>query len=247
MRCLGLNIINIDFLSKVLNSRKKLNIITPDFYDLNTSEKLPIIYCLHGLSGNCNDWIVSGNAKQIFNGKKVIAVFPSADNSFYCNMKYGGRYFDYIANEIPEYIAKLFPIDTSKQYIAGLSMGGYGAIKIALSYPERFLKAASFSGVLDIENACKQLNNKDIITELRNCFGHKLQVPNTDNLFYLSQKIQKKLPLYISCGINDFLYEQNTHFVKSNPQLDIRFISEPGEHEWALWTRNLEKFVEDIF
>lgn len=242
----NLNIINIEFLSTVLNSRKHLNIIMPEFSDMQEGEKLPLIYCLHGLTGNCNDWLYSGGAKDIFKDYKFIAVFPSADNSFYSNIKYGQKYFDYIAYEVPNYIEKFFPADTTKRYIAGLSMGGYGALKIAFRNPERFVAAAAFSGVLDIEDACNRLNNDEVLAALIACFGKELKVLDEDNLFKLAKRKDIKMPIYISCGTEDFLYHENVNFVKSNPQLNIRFITEPGEHEWRLWHKNLAKFMEEI-
>lgn len=241
-----MNVINIEFLSEVLNSRKKLNILMPEFSELKHDEKLPIIYCLHGLTGNCDDWLISGGAKEIFKNYRFIAVFPSADNSFYCNMKHGYNYFDHIAYEIPKYVESLFPADTSKRYIAGLSMGGYGALKIALSNPERYKAAAAFSGVLDIASLSGRMKEQDIRSALVPCFGEEMIVPDNSDLFKLAKNKNIDIPIYVSCGTEDLLYEQSAKFVESNPHLKIKFISEPGEHEWKLWNLNLARFMEEI-
>lgn len=232
--------IQIDFFSTILNMRTRVVLCMPEFAELQG--KLPVVYCLHGLTGNCDDWpnntAIMGKLREY----PAIYVFPSAHNSFYCNMHYGQNFFEHIAFELPSYIESMYPIDTARRYICGLSMGGYGALKIALRNPERFAACGSFSGVLDIERASRE---PLFPSEMKACFGEQLQVPAEENCFALAKnKACAKLPVYIACGTEDFLFLDNEHFVAQNPQLNIHYVKESGDHDWFFWERHLFAFVQ---
>ena len=129
---------------------------------------------------------------------------PDVRNSFYQDMVYGENYFTYLTKELPEYIQTIFPVSKKREdtFVAGLSMGGYGAMKLALTYPERFGAAASFSGVVDI--ARMRGRDAERVITADNVFGENAQIAGTDaDLFHLLEKNAKaahKPKLYVSCG-----------------------------------------------
>ena len=90
------------------------------------------------------------------------------------------------------------------------------------------------------------MKEQDIRSALVPCFGEEMIVPDNSDLFKLAKNKNIDIPIYVSCGTEDLLYEQSTKFVECNPQLKIKFISEPGDHEWKLWNLNLARFMEEI-
>ena len=136
-------------------------------------------------------------------------------------------------------------------YVAGLSMGGYGAMRLALTYPERFAGAASFSGAVDLETVFYQ---RHLGTEIDRVFGERKEIKGTEcDLFSLMEKNAKaaRRPwLYVSCGTKDFLFDQHKAFV---PELrkngwDVMSHEEPDAvHEWGFWDEQIKAFIELIY
>lgn len=226
----------LEFLSPTLNARTKINVLLPEFSQIKG--KLPVLYLLHGLTGNSEDWLHMGHAKAVLSQYPLIAVLPSAQNSFYCDMVHGQAFYSHIAKELQDYIEGLLPIDQSQRYVCGLSMGGYGALKLALREPGRYQACGALSGVLDILEAHK---NSRFPAEMQAAFGDKVK-PEED-LFHLAKLAGRdKLPLYIACGTEDFLFPHNERFVQENPTLNILYTKEAGDHTWDFWEKHLAKF-----
>ena len=137
--------------------------------------------------------------------------------------------------------------------MAGLSMGGYGAMRLALTYPERFAAAASFSGAVDIMGHLKNLP-KERRLMWENVFGDPEKVAGTevDNLYMMKKnaKAPKKPKLYISCGTKDFLYPTHLAVV---PELkkngwDVTACEKPDAvHEWGFWDEQIKVFIDFIY
>lgn len=119
----------------------KVGVTTPQ-------EDMPILYLLHGLSDDNTMWSRYTDIERFADYRGFIVVMPEVQRSFYSDMVYGPNYFSYIADELPQLVKSLFGIERprEKTFVAGLSMGGYGAAKVALSRPDRYMAAASFSG-----------------------------------------------------------------------------------------------------
>lgn len=242
--------IQFEFLSECMNMRTNFNMFLPEFFEIK--DNIPVLYLLHGLTGNCDDWKTMANAKGICSQYNIAVIMPSAANSFYTNMLYGPKYFEYIANELPSYIKKLFPLLQDKWHIAGLSMGGYGAFKIAMHYPERFISAGSFSGCLDLQAMIDRKKHPEINQALKACIGESLQTPKKDDLFYLAKSMQisqnPNLAMYMYCGEQDFLYDDNEKFYQiNNSILNLEKHTEPGGHEWRLWEKHLKMYLQKVF
>ncbi len=175
---------------------------------------------------------------------------PNAHLSYYTDMKHGGAYWTFLSQELPSIVKSFFPISDRREdtFAAGLSMGGYGAFKLALALPERFAAAASLSGALDLARFYDGPNrvtfhNRQII----NVFGEKEKIKGSDNdLFRLAEKlIKKKAPrpkLFQCCGTEDFLYQDNLAFRDfiRKKGVDLTYEEGPGTHEWGYWDTNIQ-------
>lgn len=137
-----------------------------------------------------------------------------------------------------------------QNYIFGLSMGGYGAMKCALTYPERYAGAASFSGVSDLRRTIERRSLSLREAELTAIFGEEKAVPPKDDLFALAERLSGNTPgLYISCGEQDGLYAANERFSAHLASLGIthRFEHWPGAHSWDFWDASLRAALAYFF
>lgn len=131
-------------------------------------------------------------------------------------------------------------------------MGGYGAFKLALTYPERYAAAASLSGAVDVRETVKahgRSEDKVFLAEMHNIFGDTSKVPNSKHdLFTLARKVSKgsvRPRLYQCCGTEDFLYADNVRFrdvIRKLP-LDLTYEEGPGEHNWAYWDKMIQSVL----
>ena len=157
-------LIHYQFYSEVLKKNTAMYVVVPEYPVIKNNDQLKVLYLLHGL------------------------------NDDYTNCIRGDKYWDYMAKELPEIVYTLFPYVSKKRedhYVAGLSMGGYGSMKLALNYPDSFKAAASFSGALNLKKEITDYpENKDVY---QNAFESWEQVKNTENdLIYQAKKIKKQ-------------------------------------------------------
>jgi S-formylglutathione hydrolase FrmB len=148
----------------------------------------------------------------------------------------------------------MFSLSTKREdnFVAGLSMGGYGAFKLALTHPERYAAAASLSGAVDIREVVRahgRTGDNAFLAEMHNVFGDQSKVPNSKHdLFTLTKKASKnsiKPRLYQCCGTEDFLIADNIRFrdsVRKLP-LDLTYEEGPGEHNWAYWDQMIQNVL----
>ncbi|MBF4695519.1 alpha/beta hydrolase [Fusibacter ferrireducens] len=242
------------FFSKVLKKSTPIVIHLPS--DCEKNEKLKTLYLLHGLSDNCCSWSQNTAISRYADEHHIAVVMPEASTSFYTNMCYGKRYFDYISEEVIEFARTYFPLSELRQdnHIGGNSMGGYGSVKIALTYPERFASVWSLSGLRNIKgviDGCKTGKMKDLIDmgpRFDLIFGEK-DVEDKDDLFRIlenSRRYENLPKLYHYCGKNDFLYPSSEVFIEFAREkgLDIHTIYDDGIHDWKFWDIHIQQFME---
>jgi len=235
------------FRSSLLNLNVSINVILPD--DLKTNEKPKVLYLLHGYIGDHTDWIRYTSIERYASHYRYAIVMPGVQNTYYTDTTYGQPYFTFIAEELQTFIKNTFPVSKKAEdtFIGGLSMGGYGAFKIALTYPKKFGKAFSLSGALDIE----EIRNMKLVPNekklFNGVFGKKSLVNTKNDLFYLAKKSLNstiKLPsLLMLCGQEDFLYKDNlnfSNFLKEH-HIDHTFEVSPGAHDWAYWDKTIQE------
>lgn len=238
-------LIEIQFHSNVLDLNSSLYVIKPN--EFSNNEDLKVLYLLHGYQGDYRNWIKHTSIMKYLEGTNLLVVMPSAYNSFYLDHDIIGPYSTYIVEEIYELINKTFNIDQTKEntFIAGLSMGGFGALKTALKYPDKYSKAVSFSGVIDLKNIIKRIK-EPLKNRAELLFDDKTVLNN--NLYTLSKDSLNKVKLYITCGTEDFLFNENEEFHNHLLKLkyDHVYLTGPGSHSWNYWDQEIEKALKWI-
>ena len=255
-------LIKCDFFSDVLGLSTSMYAILPQ----NTQNQIgmtgntlqkepPVLYLLHGLSDDCSTWIRRTSIERYVAEKGIAVIMPQVDRSFYTDMVHGNKYWTFISDELPKISRSFFRLSSERDdnFIAGLSMGGYGAFKMALSCTDKFKAAASLSGCLDICSSYrKNQNDSNVIAiEFENIFGDYNYLPGSGNdLFYLMDKIisenKEKPMLYQCCGLEDFLYEENTNFKEYANKLgyDLTYSEEHATHDWAYWDKKIQDVLD---
>ena len=234
------------FKSSVLHSDSTYLAVIPD----KVTEDIPVVYLLHGFSGDQSSWVRNSRCGRYANDRSIALIMPDAGNSFYTDMAYGEASYTYITEEVFAHSHKLFRLSEKREatFTAGLSMGGYGAFKIALRNPKVYSAACSMSGCLC---AHKYVCDPDRAELTRLIYGPGVTAaPDHDNLFFLADKLLKSdLPrprLLQLCGTEDYLYGQNKEFREyiKDKGFDYSYDECPGEHEWRLWDAWLPRALD---
>ncbi len=217
-------------------------------------ERLPrVLYLLHGYSDDHTIWLRRTAVDRYAAGQNLAVVMPAVNHSFYTNEAHGERYWDFVAEELPRQLHRFFRLSRRPEdtYVAGLSMGGYGAMKLALRQPERFAAAASFPGVLDI--ADNSHRSPVSLANMARIFGDLEKLPGSEHDLLHLLRAQKKAPrrprLLVSCGTEDFLWHMHGKFIaeaeKQGWDLTHREIPGMG-HQWELWDGEILRFLRWI-
>lgn len=217
-----------------------------------SDKKYKTLYLLHGMHGDEHSWLYRSNVVRYAQEKQIALVMPSVQNSFYTDMKYGMDYFSFLTEELPRFVRSVFPLSVKREdtFIAGLSMGGYGAFKAGLSCPECYAAAASLSGALDITSIAKQASSDSQKKQYEAVFGPLWEAEQSpDNLFLLAEKQKDKdLPkFYFACGTEDTLcYPMNLAMKTCFDRLSIPFTYRegPGIHDWYFWDTYIQKVLD---
>lgn len=232
--------------SNALEMDTCVHVILPNTGDLSRTK---VVYLLHGLSDNSSAWSRYTAVERYALNAGVAVVMPEVQRSFYCDTASGMAYFRYISQELPELCSHFFSLsrDPERNYIMGLSMGGHGALKCALTYPERYAGCGSFSGALRMDDPA--LSNVLRKEELAALVGPGGVAGPANDLFSLAEKVRKVPRLYLSCGEQDWLYPMNAAFVEHLEKLGIahRFDHRPGVHSWDFWDQSLRDCFRFLF
>ena len=251
-------LISCDFFSEVLGFSTAMTVILPrpSKGQIGVQEgalggKPPVLYLLHGYSDNHTAWLRYSSIERYAAKLGIAVVMPNVHLSYYTDMKSGGKYWTFISEELPSVVESFFHISTkrTRTFVAGLSMGGYGAFKLAFTYPDRFAGAASFSGGLDILSMYRKAT-KQQKKLLKNTFGDIEKLPGSFNDLYsmahnLYEEGVKSPMLYQCCGTVDFLYEDNLRFRDFLKQRDFNLFYEeaPGTHDWNFWDMAIQRYL----
>ena len=252
--------INFCFKSALLGKAVNLNAVIPQCswnqeyrYGETANKRYPVIFLLHGLSDDYNAWMRYSSIERYANEYNVAVIMPDGGRSFYTDAANGFPYWSFISEELPAVAAEMFPISLKREdcFAAGLSMGGYGALKLALRTPERFAAAAALSPVVDLERRFNAPESAPWRRELENIFVSPVEAEkNGNDLFTLARDAVaagKPLPRLISfCGTDDFMIEDNRKFNTFMKKLDcpeFHSFEYPGNHNWKFW----DTHIQDVF
>ena len=251
-------LIQCDFHSDVLGMACSMNVILPQQSTTQigmaggkTKAEYPVLYLLHGCSDDHTIWGRRTSIERYVAGMDLAVVMPNVHRSFYTDMKNGPKYWTFISEELPRIVKSFFPVSSRCEdtFVAGLSMGGYGALKLALRCPEKFAAAASLSGVTDIHGFWSE--NDGFNRDMQLVFGRCEEFYNSNNdLFKLSSDLKnsgKEIPeLFQACGTEDFLYEGNIRFRDHLRELnyDFHYQESPGVHCWDFWDDTIQDVLK---
>ena len=249
-------LVHCHFFSQVLGQMCAMSVLLPepgpDGGDTGASVRYPTLYLLHGLSDDHTVWLRRTSLERYLEGRRLAVVLPAAGRSFYTDALRGQRYWSFVSEELPRLARHLFPLSARREenFAAGLSMGGYGAFKLALAHPERFAAAASLSGALDVARLVEEEQAAGT-SELQDIFGPAERLAHSpDNLFHLAaQLVLRPGPrpaLYQWCGTGDFLHADNVRFRDRTAALGLALTSEegPGGHDWACWDAQIRRVLD---
>ena len=249
-------LMHLVYFSDVLGVQTPVDVIIPEGkqgigVDTAGEENLPaVLYLLHGYSDDQTIWQRRTSVERYAASRNLAIIMPGVNHSFYCNEEYGERYWDFVSEELPRMMHRFFRLSDKPEdtFVAGLSMGGYGAMKLALNQPERFGAAASFSGAVDIASTRQRHNHN-----WKRITGGK-SIKGTENDLFHMLKVNGEAPhkprLYVSCGTADFLYGQHKKFIPALKKAgwDVTSYEEPdATHEWGFWDREIRKFIDFIY
>ncbi|MBZ5628933.1 MAG: esterase family protein [Acidobacteriia bacterium] len=244
------------FQSASLGRTMKYRIILPAGYDRG-ARRYPVLYLLHGLIGSYLDWDTKTHLEEYAAPLRLIIVMPDAGDSWYTNSSANprDRFEDYIFKDLLAEIDKTYRTIATRhaRAIGGLSMGGYGAMKFALKYPNLFVFAGSFSGVQSVAHDpdLKLRAGEKYDRQALEIYGPPRGATRTANdVFALAEKTDPAdLPYFwITCGIGDRRLESNREFVALLQRRNIAYTYEeaPGSHSWAFWDEELPAMLREL-
>jgi S-formylglutathione hydrolase FrmB len=209
--------------------------------------KYKSLYLLHGLSDDHSIWHRRTSIERYATQYGICVIMPFGGRSFYLNQKNGENYYDYIAKELPACIEEFFNVSKNREdrFIAGNSMGGYGALKIALKESDVFCGAAGLSSVANIRAERWKEHLEGLI-------GAENYFPDDHDLFMQTKQMSKekqKPKLYMCCGTEDFLYAANIKLRDHIQMLDFDYTYEESEgtHCWDYWDAKIQRVLQWMF
>jgi len=242
--------------SKLMSRAMPYRVLLPPSYaNKLDSSRYPVVYLLHGLTGHYSNWSDKTDLSKFAAAHNFILVMPEGDNGWYTDSAAtpNDKYESYIIKElIPEIDKKFRTIaDRGHRSVAGLSMGGYGALKFGLKYPELFSIVGSFSGAFGVAEWTAD-NAGNIGRSIDGIFGPAGSDTRQKNDIFklvggLSPDKVKSLPfIYLSCGTEDQLLKLNAEFLRSlfDKKIPHEFRQRPGGHTWTFWNDQAREFLD---
>ena len=237
----------VDLDAETLGVRTSMTVLLP-----RRDEPAPVLYLLHGLTDDDTAWSRYTSIERYADERGLAVVMPQVHRSFYCDTAYGLPFWTFLSEELPRAVAQLFTVSTRRAdtFVAGLSMGGYGALKWALRQPERFAAAASLSGALDLARIQEHDDRPEMRRLMKDLFQDRGVRGTDDDLLHLIERADPaSLPrLTVRCGTEDHTLPYNRTVVAAlearGIQVDAGF--GPGGHEWDYWDRTIRAVLSGL-
>jgi len=238
-----------------IDRTSRFMVLLPMEYD--TTQRYPALYLLHGLGGNYTNWTSSSKIADYSARSRIIIVMPDGGSSWYANSvsDRSDKYEDYLCDDLQAYVQRKYSIDTLRQGIAGLSMGGYGSLVQGVRHPEKYIFAGSLSGSVnvprDIEQREKNSATVPTVWNLRRIFGEPSSParsaydlltlsanadPDSLPYFYLAIGIQDPLPRFL-VGHRDLVD------LFSKRGIAYEYHETPGAHTWTYWDKEIQPLL----
>ena len=251
-----------DIKCKSLQRRTSISVILPsdNIHFLQDSEEIvpqpyKTLYLLHGLYGSDDIFLANTSIQKFAEDNGIAIVIPCGDNSFYVdNEKAHAYYGRYVGEELLEITRNIFPLSHKREdtFIAGFSMGGYGAIRNGLKYFENFSKIGMISAALITDGIADYSDDENVLRSnsfYESCFGDLNKIKNSDkDPKYLIEKCGDIPDIFMACGVDDFLYDKNVDFYEflKSKNIDVTFVEAQGEHTWEFCDRYIKEFIKTL-
>jgi putative tributyrin esterase len=243
--------------SKLIGKALPYNVILPRDYQTSPRSRYPVLFLLHGFSGHYSDWVTRTNLADYAAEYRMIVVTPEGNDGWYTDSAgvAADKYESYILQElIPDVDKRFRTIQTRyARGIAGLSMGGYGALKFGLKSPGTFAFVGSISGALAApqwtEDDLKNLKAiRDSVFSVYGPMGSETRRKN--DIFEITRGLTTArvaaLPyFYLDCGTEDFLVDMNQKFAAllREKKIPHEFRELPGNHNWEYWDQQVREVL----
>lgn len=250
-------LLHVDFYSHVLMMEMQMDVVLPELTQgqigmegRGGGEKWKTLYLLHGMSDDHTIWQRRTSIERYASEKGIAVVMPTTHLGWYTDMACGLKYFTFVTDELPKICRQMFPRMSHRRedtYAAGLSMGGYGALKCGLRAPEVFSKVASLSGAVNMR---AHGTTPETIGYWTDIFGDLNQFKGTFNDLMTAAETLKDSPIrpdvYMWCGTEDFLYAQNVEMRRHLTDLgyNLRYEESPGDHQWKYWDAKIQTVLD---
>ncbi|WP_225743673.1 alpha/beta hydrolase family protein [Marinilactibacillus sp. Marseille-P9653] len=234
--------VDATFFSKSLDRKVTYSAIIPK---MNREMRMfKTLYLFHGYSGDRKDWFYAGQVEQLAESYNIAIILPSGENSYYVDHPNGMNYGQFVGEELIEESRSLFPLSCKREetWIAGLSMGGYGALRNGLYYSETFGKIAALSSrIITKTSEFEEDRYPERIMKVLIGSQDIQDIPDNIDLYELAKQSMSLPNIYMACGTSDFLYEDNVAFHNELKRLNIKhdYIEDTGDHNWNFWNKHI--------
>ncbi len=251
-----------DIKCKSLQRRTSISVILPadNIHFLNDSEEIVekpyrTLYLLHGLYGSDDIFLANTSIQKFAEDHGIAIVIPCGENSFYLDDVDSHRMFgEYIGQELLDITRNIFPLSEKREdtFIAGFSMGGYGALRNGLKYCENFSKIGMISAALITDDIADYGDNHNVLYSRQfyeSVFGNLDEVIGSDkDPKYLIDNCKNIPEIYMACGLDDFLFKKNADFYQflKSRDIDATFVGSEGEHTWEFCDEFIKEFIKRL-
>lgn len=243
------NLIEDFFFSSLTQRNMPYRVLIPDVVS-GADERLPVLYLLHGLFGSFENWADLTGIKSYVGGMNLLVVMPEGGDNWYTDSE--EKYESYLIHDLmPEMESRFHAaVDPCKRAIAGNSMGGYGALKIALKFPEIFSFAGSFSGAFHVASIIGDSDGLELAPSISRVFGDAQSPARIENdLFAIAARANDdsdRMPfIYFDCGLDDSFISANREFdlTLSAAGIEHEYLEIDGGHDWAYWDKRIRSML----
>ncbi|MDO5324236.1 MAG: alpha/beta hydrolase family protein [Clostridia bacterium] len=241
-------LLHVDFYSDALGRSTHMDAILPE---KSTSPHWKTLYLLHGMTDDHSTWQRRTCIERYAEERGLAVILPDGDLKWYADTPWGERYFEFISRDLIQLTRRMFPRlshERADTFVAGNSMGGYGALKCALKHPETFSKAASLSGALDAAALPHLPNPLADEAYWEDVFGPIDGIAGSDNDLFAAARacVENRPEIWMWCGTEDFLYDMHLRMREHLTALGYSLDSSesPGDHQWFYWDRELPHMLD---
>ncbi len=251
--------ISLNYFSEALGMQTEVYVVIPQRSNAGEigigstkgADKYKCLYLLHGHSDDQTIWLRRTAIERYATDYGICVVMPCAGRSFYTDMKYAMKYYTFVAKELPAMICEMFNVSDKREdnFLAGNSMGGYGALKIALTECHRFCAAAALSPVTDLK-FLQQEGWQDLHNMI---FGEDGAIPDESRLDWLLEQKRddpNRPRIFVGVGREDFLYGDSTALrekIEPMESYDFTYRESAGEHNWTFWDEYIRHALKWMF